>query len=196
MNFWTAVISLFLVINIIGNIPLFVGLLARFKVKRQRMIIFREMCFSLVILLLFGIFGTKILTVLQIDQTIIEISGGFLLILVAIRMIFPSKDHVESMEHEPMLIPLAVPTVTGPGSITTTIVIQQAIGNVGLVLGVIFIAWFVSLIIILAASNIKYFLGEKGMIGFERFGGMMITLIAVHMLVHGIVEVVKTNFPG
>lgn len=196
MNFWTAVISLFLVINIIGNIPLFIGLLAKFSAKRQRIIILRELSFGLIILILFAIFGQKVLDVLQIDKSIIQISGGFLLILVAVKMIFPRVETVESMRHEPMIIPLAVPTVAGPGAITTTIVIQHALDSSAMASLVVFLAWLASLLIILVAGNIKYLMGEKGMIGFEKFGGMIVTLIAVHMLVDGFVNVVKTNFPG
>ncbi|MBI5274483.1 MAG: MarC family protein [Chlamydiales bacterium] len=195
MNFWTAVISLFLVLNAIGCIPLFVGLLVKFNAKKQRAIIIREMLLALLILILFGLFGEKILNVLNINKSIIEIAGGFLLVLVAVRMLFPlEKQEIDSLDHEPILVPLAVPTIAGPGAITTTIIIHHALGNAGLVMSVIFIAWFFSLIILLAASTIKYVLSDRGMIGLERFGGMIIILIAMNMLVNGIVETVKINF--
>ncbi len=193
-NIYTIAAPLFLVINVIGNIPLFVALLARFDPKHQRRIILREMLIALAILLLFNFFGDHILALLGITRPIIGIAGGFLLILIALMMIFPKHGSEAPPLHEPIVVPLAMPTVAGPGAITAVMVFShQAHSPLFMTLN-IFIAWIPSLIIVLLASNIKRCLGEKGLMACERLGGMLVMLIAIQMLTSGIIGLVKDNF--
>ncbi len=196
MNFWTAVVSLFLILNSLGSIPLFLALLARFPLKRQKFIIIREMVIALVILVIFGLFGDRALKLLNINQSVIEIAGGFLLLLVSVKMVFPQKESdVDSLHSEPVFFPLAVPLITGPGAITAAIVINSMIPSMITVLGILLLAWGASLAVLLAGSQIKRLLGEKGLTGLERFGGMIICLVAVQMLLTGIFRAVELYYP-
>lgn len=111
-------ISLFFVINVLGNIPLYLALLGRYSVKKQRMILIREFAIALLILLAFNYFGAKIFEFLEITQHILGMAGGILLLLISIIMIFPSHEGEKEPKHEPMIVPLATPVIAGPGSIT------------------------------------------------------------------------------
>ncbi len=191
MAFWAKVLSLFLVMNAIGNIPLFVGLLARYDLKRQREIILRELSIALFILLLFNFFGDDILELLGISQPIIGIAGGILLFIIALSMIFPRERSEEISLRDPLIVPFAMPIIAGPGSITTVMIFADHIQNHWLMSLIIICAWIPSLLLLLAASNIKYLLGEKGLTACERLGGMLICLFAVQMFTSNAIDLVK-----
>ncbi|GAB4187623.1 MAG: MarC family protein [Simkaniaceae bacterium] len=191
---FSTVVSLFLVINAVGNIPLFISLLARFEPKDQRRIIIRELILAFAVLLLFNYFGNHILRLLQITRPIIGIAGGILLFLTALGMIFPKEESTEPPLHEPIFVPLAMPVIAGPGAITFVMAYASQVQNSWLMTLAIFLAWLPSLLILLAASNIKYFLGKKGLTAIERFGGMIVTLIAINMLISGLVQLIKESF--
>ncbi|PIS02682.1 MAG: hypothetical protein COT85_01230 [Chlamydiae bacterium CG10_big_fil_rev_8_21_14_0_10_42_34] len=195
-GFLTIAAAIFFVINATGQIPLFLAMLARFDQKRQLMIIFRELTVALVILLLFTFFGDDILMVLGITRPIIAIAGGVLLFLISLMMIFPAPTDGEdkALKSEPMIIPLAIPVITGPGAITTVMLYAHETGSAFLVAGATFAAWVPSLLILLLGSYIKQLLGEKGLVAVERLGGMLVCLIGVQMLTNGILLLVKEYF--
>jgi len=195
MSIFALSLSLFLVLNALGSIPLFVAFLSKYEAKRQRRIIFREMLIALGILLLFNFFGDDLLELIGISQPIIGIAGGTLLFLIALGMIFPKNDRsLESNRQEPFIVPLAMPLIAGPGSISTVIVYSEQTHNPLMMTIVIFIAWTASLLLILASSNIKYFLGHKGLMACQRLGGMLISLIAVQMICSGAIHLVQDTF--
>ncbi|MCK4933992.1 MAG: hypothetical protein KAR79_00235, partial [Simkaniaceae bacterium] len=165
-------VSLFFVINVLGNIPLFIGLLKDYSAKEQRFIIVRELLIALGILFLFSFFGKGVLHLLGISQPIIGITGGALLLIIAITMIFPKHSSAGLPKHQPIIVPLAIPTVAGPGSITAVMVFATQLQNPILMTGVILAAWISFLIIVLLATNLKKILGEKGLMAMERLGGM------------------------
>lgn len=197
IGFITIAVSLFFVLNATGQIPLFLALLARFDERRQRLIITRELIVALVILLLFTFFGDSILRILGISRSIISIAGGVLLFLISLSMVFPkpeSDSGEKALAHEPMIIPLAIPVITGPGAITAVMLYAHDTGNAFLVAGAAIAAWIPSLIILLLGPYIKRLLGVKGLIAVERLGGMLVCLIGIQMIVSGIMTVIKESF--
>lgn len=193
----TIAISLFLVMNAIGQIPLFVAILARYDHKRQKIIIFRELVIALGILLLFNFFGDRILSWIGISQSVIGMAGGILLIIVALDMVFPKEKSTKGLpHHESIVVPLAIPVITGPGAITMTMLFAHETDQPFLVALAIFLAWVPALFILLASSYIKNFLGNKGLMAVERLGGMLVTLIGIQMLATGVVNFIKESFPA
>jgi multiple antibiotic resistance protein len=178
--------SLFFVLNALGNVPFFVGILSSYTVQRQRRIIVREMLIALMILICFNFFGDEILKVLGIDHCVVGIAGGTLLFLIALSMIFPKKNHLKVPHREPFVFPLAIPAIAGPGAITAVMIYSQQAHNPFWMLMPITLAWLISSLILIASSNIKLFLGQKGLIACERLGGMVISLIAVQMFTTGV----------
>jgi multiple antibiotic resistance protein len=187
-------IALFFVINVLGNIPLYLSLLGRYSIQKQRLILLREFGFALVILLLFNYFGSGIFNILGINEHILGMAGGILLLLISITMIFPKEDKEKGPQHEPMIVPLATPVIAGPGSITAVMLYSSRVENPLLMTGIICGAMVVSCAIALLSSFFKYGLGEKGLFAFERLGGMIVALIAVQMFATGAIELVKTSF--
>lgn len=196
MPLLSSVLSLFLVINAIGNVPLFVAFLSRYDVRKQRRIIVRELVIALAILLAFNFFGDWFLGILGISQPIIGIAGGTLLFIIALGMIFPrngDKGH-EMSRQEPFIVPLALPIIAGPGALTTVMIYAEQLHNSWLMSGIILLAWIPSFIILMLSANIKYVLGQKGLLACQKLGGMLICLIAVHMFTAGIMKLLQDAF--
>lgn len=196
IGFFTIFTSLFFVFNATGQIPLFLALLAKFDQRQQTRIIIREFVIALAILLLFTFAGDEILSILGISRPIIAIAGGILLLIISLGMIFPKSGDAQTQQltQEPLIIPLAMPIITGPGVITTVMMYSHETGNSSLVAAAAFSAWVPSLLIILAGSLIKKILGTKGLMAVERLGGMLICLIGIQMLTSGSLILIRDYF--
>ncbi len=196
MTIFTAAFSLFLVYNVLGNLALYIALLKPFSPRRQKIILIREMLIALFLLFLFGFFGDNIMHFLGISHGIIGIAGGVLLFIVALTMVFPKQASGPQVDllHEPMIVPIAIPGMAGPGTLSAVMLYATQFDLAWKMPVVILLAWIPSLIIVLTASSIKNVIGEKGLIAFERFGGLLMCLVSVQMIASGIIQQVKLNF--
>ena len=188
--------SLFLIMNTLGSIPIFVSVLEKYNIRRQRAIILRELSIALFILLVFMFFGDAVLRFLGISQSIMGMAGGIILFIIGLGMIIPKKsDGSEMSRQEPFIVPLAMPLIAGPGTITTVMIWSDQLQNNLMMCAIIFLAWIPSLAILLFASSLKKVLGQKGLRAFQRFGGMLICLIAVQMISTGTIQRIQESFP-
>ncbi len=192
MGFWASVtavsFSLFLLMDPVGNVPLFVAILKDHHMQRQRMIIFREMCIALAVIITFTFLGEAFLDVLGISHSSTLISGGIILFLIAIRMIFPSHQEDEvtnSTKKEPLVFPLAIPLVAGPGVLAAVSFYSHNEPWQVMVVSIV-IAWVVSTTILLCGSHLKKVLGPRGITACERLMGLLLTLMAVELFMHGL----------
>ena len=155
------------------------------------MIILREMVIALGILVLFLFFGKVILSGLHISEPALSISGGLILFLIALRMIFPRQTQEEDhgIEEEPILVPLAVPLVAGPSTLATVMLL--ATGYPDAILRWVFallIAWSAALLVLLSGDLLRKLLGNRVLQAIERLMGMILTTMAVQMLLSGVRE--------
>ncbi len=182
-------VALFLLMDSIGNVPLFIALLKNIPAKRQKAIIFRELFFALCIILFFWLLGEPLLRFLNIQIPTILISGGIILFLIAIKMIFPThtQEPVDSIDREPFIVPLATPLVAGP-AVLAAVMLYSGSENSWVCIGAIIIAWIASTLILVSSSYLKSLLKEKGLIACERLMGLILTLLAVQMFLEGMVR--------
>lgn len=173
----------------VGTIPIFVGLLNNFEPKRQREIIIREMIIALVIMILFVFFGEGILHLLNIDTPTLQIAGGTIIFLIALRLLYanPLVEKTIHVKKEPLIVPLAVPSIAGPG-ILAAISLWAGLGeSTMLVLFAVILAWLFSLPFLLLAPFFKKMLGVNGLTATERLFGYLIALISVDMFINGLI---------
>ncbi|TVQ41218.1 MAG: YhgN family NAAT transporter [Spirochaetaceae bacterium] len=195
MTVYTAAITLFLVMDPIGNIPIFLSILGRFDARRRRAIIVREMLIALAVLLLFLFVGRYILQAMHIEDHALGIGGGVVLFLISIRMIFPPHREVghDHKDEEPLIVPLAVPLIAGPSSMATVILFSsQYPGRIWLWFIALLAAWFASACVLLASDAIRRRLGHRFITAIERLMGMILTTLAVQMLLSGIRDFVHS----
>ena len=195
MTITSAAITLFLVMDPLGNIPIFLSLLEEMEPRRRLRVIIREMLIALAILVLFLFFGKYILTGLHISEPALSIGGGVVLFLIALRMIFPrpeqSTESGARADHtpgqEPLIVPLAVPLVAGPSAMAMVILFTTQYPHRLLNwLIALLIAWFASSLILLSAEVLRKYLGRRVIKAVECLMGMILTTLAVEMLLNGI----------
>lgn len=185
----SAILLLFLVMDPLGNIPLFLSALKGVEAGRRRLIIIRELCIALLVLVVFLASGKHILAALQISETSLSIAGGIVLFLISIRMIFPFMGGVlgENSGGEPFIVPLAIPLVAGPSALATVLLLSaREPGRWGEWLLALVCAWLISAVILLLADSLHRFFGERGLVALERLMGLILTTVAVQMFLTGI----------
>lgn len=193
MIFDKAIISsavvLFLVLNPLGNIPIFLTLLKDIKPERRWKIISRELLIALVILLIFLFFGQRFLNLLQLESESVSIAGGIILFIIGIRMVFPSRRGImgDQLEGEPFIVPLAIPLVAGPSALATLLLLVNSDpSNMLNWLSVLMIAWTLTAVILLSAPLFYKILKRRGLAAVERLMGMILIMISVQMSLTGI----------
>ena len=187
MDILSATILLLLILDPLGNIPIFLSYLEKSK-KRYR-VLARELVLALIILYTFLFFGRQFLEALHLKQESVSISGAIILFVIALRMIFPTSKQYgdEEIEGDPLLVPLAIPLVAGPSILATLILLVSQHPDKLMDLSIaLFIAWFISAIILFSATAMQNYLGKRGMIAIERLMGMVLIAVAVQMFLDGI----------
>lgn len=189
----SAIITLTLVMDPLGNIPLFITVLKNVNEKKRKKIIIRELFIALGLMLFFLFFGKWIVTLFSMDMISLSISGGIVLFLIALSMIFPSKENSYiNTKEEPFIVPLAIPLVAGPSVLSMILIYNMKDpGNIPTWFFIIIVSWFINVIILSFSSRIAKFLGEKGMGAIERLMGMILITISVQMILNGIKQFIS-----
>lgn len=198
MTLITVFLTLLLIMDPFGSIPIFLSQLKHLTPARRRLVIVRELVIALVVLALFLWFGQNVLAGLHLDQAALQISGGVILFLIALKMIFPGdvsaaggdieqKPVADAPRKEPLIVPLAVPLVAGPSAMAYVILISTQYPDRKLEwLAGLGLAWLVSVFVLLMADALSKWLGERVITAIERLMGMILTTLAIQMLLDGI----------
>ena len=189
-TFVSAVFMLTLVMDPLGNIPMFISALKDVPAERKRAVLARELLIALGIMLFFLLFGKYIVSFLAIDPTAMSVAGGIVLFLIALQMIFPTQ-HAQfggSPEGEPFIVPLAIPLVAGPSTLTTVLLFSlREPGKLALWVVVVVVAWLLTAAILGAlADSLSRLLGSRGLLAMEKLMGMILTTISVQMVMSGL----------
>lgn len=196
---WTdiaaAAVTLFLIMDPLGNVPVFNAVLSKLEPGRRLQVVVRELLIALVILFGFLFAGNAILTFLGLTQSSLNIAGGVLLFIISLRMIFPNRldagDDVET--DDPFIVPLAVPLIAGPSTIAVLLLLSsgqpEKIAQWSVAL---FFAWLGTTLLLLSSQKILALVGARGSRALERFMGMILVILATQMLLNGIRDFIKT----
>ena len=195
MSLISAAVLLFFVMDPLGNVPLFLTALRYVEPARSRKVIVRELVVALVIMVVFLFLGRYILELLQLSRAALTAGGGFILLLIALRMIFPTSEHSlrEEVREEPFVVPLAIPYTAGPGMLATELLFMTREPQRWPVwLGAVVLAWLASAIILYFSNHLRTILGERGLTAVERLMGMLLVIVGVQMLMAGVVQYLRT----
>ena len=176
MDTFSAAVMLFLIMDPLGNLPVFLSILRHVDPKRRRKVMLRELLFSLVIMMGFLFAGQQILSFLNLRQEAVSIAGGIILFLIAIKMIFPSPGGVTGLAagEEPFLVPMAIPMIAGPSILASLLLLanQEPTRMVDWSLALL-MAWGASAVILMFYELFNKLLGERGLTAVERLMGML-----------------------
>jgi multiple antibiotic resistance protein len=189
MTILSATVLLVLVMDPVGNIPFFLHVLKDAGAPRRTWIVVREHLIALLVIAVFLFAGRFILEVFQIEPPALGIAGGIILFLIALQMIFARPESIfgPAPEGEPFVVPLAVPFIAGPSTLTTVLLLAtREPGRWPEWLLAIGCAWLVSMIILLLGTALSRLLGERILSACERLMGMILTAVAVQMFLGGV----------
>ncbi|WP_025822045.1 YhgN family NAAT transporter [Shewanella marina] len=194
MDILSAAVMLFLIMDPLGNLPIFSSILRHIDPKKRRKVLIRELLIALFIMLAFLYAGEAILNFLNLRSESVSIAGGIILFLIAIRMIFPQEGGVTGLAagEEPFIVPMAIPLMAGPSVLAALILLAHTDGTrmVDWTIALI-AAWGVSSLILLFNQLFTKVLGDKGLTAMERLMGMVLVMISVQMFLDGIASYLK-----
>jgi multiple antibiotic resistance protein len=191
MELMSVAFTLFLVMDPLGNIPLFLSALREVPAERRRRVLVRELLIAYGVLVACLLVGPPLLRSLNLDQESISIAGGIVLFLIALRMIFPSEGGVlgEPIEGEPFIVPLAIPLLAGPSALSAILVLARTAPERTLGwLGALTLAWAASAAILLSSNLFYRVLRRRGLLALERLMGMVLVMLAVQMFLDGLAQ--------
>ncbi len=189
MDILSAATMLFLIMDPLGNLPIVLSILKHIDPKRRRIVLVRELLFALLILMLFLFAGQSIMDFLHVQPETLSISGGIILFIIAIKMIFPSAGSITGLAagEEPFIVPLATPLIAGPTVIATLLLLSSQNPSQLLELSAaVMLAWGGTFIILLFNGFFHKILGERGLKAIERLMGLLLVMISTQMFLDGI----------
>ena len=188
-SFLSAFVLLLLVLDPFGSLPIFISVLQGVPPERRRRVALREVAIAFGVLLAFMLGGQAFLQVMRLSERSLEVAGGVILLIIAMRMIFAGGEAVYSSDtqREPFIFPLAVPLMAGPSAMATVLLLASRqperlmswVGALTLALGV-------SAVVLLAAGRIHRWLGASMVSAIEKLMGLVLTAVAVEMVLAGL----------
>lgn len=189
MTILSAALLLFLILDPLGNIPVFLSLLKPLAPRRQRVVLVRELLIALVVLMGFLWGGKYALELMHLRQESVAIAGGIVLFLIGIRMIFPRPEGLMGAvpDGEPFIVPMAIPLIAGPSGMAAVMLMgsnePDRLGDWSLAL---LLAWGATAVILMSATLLYKWLGARALTALERLMGMLLVAISVQMLLDGL----------
>ena len=188
-TFSSAFIVLLLVLDPLGNIPIFISVLRDVPPERRRRIVARECGIGFIVLLAFMLMGQGFLNALHLSERSLEVAGGVILFIIAIRMVFPGPTSMfgELGDREPFIFPLAIPLIAGPSAMATVLVLASRQPDRVMEWGAaLSCAMLVSAAVLLSAGRLHKLLGDSVVSGIEKLMGLILTAISVEMILAGV----------
>jgi len=189
-NFLSALVLLLLVLDPFGSLPIFISVMRPVEPARRTRVALRETALAFGVLLAFMLTGQAFLSLMRLSERSLEVAGGVILLVIAMRMIFASGDEVYSAEgsgREPLIFPLAVPLLAGPSAMATVLLLaSRQPERLWHWIGALTVAMAVSAVVLLAADRIRQWIGDSMVSAIEKLMGLVLTAIAVEMVLAGL----------
>ena len=187
-SFISSVITLALVMDGFGNIPLFIAALKKVAPERRKTVLIRELAIALLIMVAFLFLGKWFLRAFGIHEYSLSIAGGIILFIISVKLVFGGDEEPKNdpKEDEPFVVPLAIPLVAGPAALSMVMITAAQQSNKFITLGAVIVASIINSIILMASFPISNLLGKRGLIAIERLTGMILILMSVDMVMGGI----------
>ena len=188
-TFLSAFILLLLVLDPLGSLPVFIPVMRQVEPQRRRWVALREVGIAFGVLFAFMILGEGFLRVMRLSERSLEVAGGVILLMVAIRMIFSHEGGVYGTPEgkEPLIFPLAVPLLAGPSAMATVLLLaSRQPERMWSWVGALASAMAVSLLVLLLCDRIRRWVGDSVVAAVEKLMGLVLTAIAVEMILAGL----------
>jgi MarC family membrane protein len=188
-TFLSAFILLLLVLDPFGSLPIFIPVMRTVSPQRRALVALREVAIAFAVLCVFMFFGEAFLRVMRLSERSLEVAGGVILLMVAIRMIFNQGSGVYGVPdgREPFIVPLAVPLLAGTSAMATVLLLaSRQPDRVAEWVGALACAMAVSGAVLLGSDRLRHWLGDSVVSAMEKLMGLVLTAIAVEMILAGL----------
>ena len=189
-TFLSAFVLLLLVLDPFGSLPIFISVLRGVPPQRRTPIALREVAIAFAVLLLFMVGGQGFLSLMRLSERSLEVAGGVILLIIAVRMIFASGGEINAADgsgREPFIFPLAVPLLAGPSAMATVLLLaSRQPGRLLEWVGALSAAMLVSGTVLLLADQLRRWLGASMVAAIEKLMGLVLTAVAVEMILAGL----------
>jgi MarC family membrane protein len=189
-TFLSALVLLLLVLDPFGSLPIFISVMKGVAPERRRAVALREAAIAFGVLALFMIGGQGFLGLMRLSERSLEVAGGVILLIIAVRMIFASGGEIYAPHgsgREPFIFPLAVPLLAGPSAMATVLLLASRQPERMLSwFGALTVAMTVSALVLLGADRLRKLLGSSMVSAIEKLMGLVLTAIAVEMILAGL----------
>jgi MarC family membrane protein len=186
-TFLSATILLLLITDPVGNIPVFANALKHVPPERRPKVILREILIAFGLLLTFMFVGEGFLRVMNLSELSLQIGGGVILFLIALRMVFPSQGvEIDDVVTEPLIVPLAIPAIAGPSALATVLLLvsQQPDKRMEWI-GALCVTMIISAVVLVSAERILRVIGNRLVVAVERLMGLVLVSVAIEMMLRG-----------
>jgi multiple antibiotic resistance protein len=193
-----ALVTLFVVIDPAGLVPVFVSLAGGHSPQAQASIARRAVLIAGAVLLSFAIVGGPLLAYLGISVYALRIAGGILLFRIAVDMVFaqfrretPEEEAEARAKDDISVFPLAIPMITGPGALASVLILgTEAQGEprlFALVLGAAAVVLLVAYLALRGSTRLGRLLGQTGINVVTRVLGLILAALAVQYVADGLI---------
>ncbi len=187
-TFASATILLVLITDPVGNIPVFANALKHVAPERRARVILREIVIAFFLLLTFMFVGEGFLKVMNLSELSLQIGGGVILFLIALRMVFPPAAVLEAeIFEEPLIVPLAIPAIAGPSALATVLLLvsQQPERRLDWI-AALCVTMLISAVVLVSAERIQRLIGSRLVVAVERLMGLVLVSVAIEMMLRGV----------
>jgi len=191
-RFLSIFIPMFILMDFIGTIPLFLSLTKKYSQRDKIRIAFTASAIAGIIVTIFSILGRQIMNYFNISLEAVKVGGGLLLLYIAFQMIL--SNHSSDEKNDPVKLrnitvsPLAIPMLAGPGSMAFGMISYLSLNGwekfylfISLITAVI-----IGSLLLSASSFIEKLLGTEFVKGMEKIMAVLVSFIALEMIMNGI----------
>jgi multiple antibiotic resistance protein len=190
-----ALVSVFVIVNPFGNVPVFISLTQKLTPVERKNAIVKSVVIATAILLVFALIGKILLDALSVTLDSLRIAGGLLLLAIAFDMLLgrsPASKIDEDEERESIAVtPMATPLLAGPGTMTTVMVYMNEAGQPaakGAIIVAILLAMGATFLVLINCERVYNVIRKDGARVLTRIMGIVLATIAVEMMVDGLIH--------
>lgn len=182
-------IPIFVAVNALGNLPLYISLTDGMKPKARHKVILNSLIVATIIAVAFMLIGKLILRLMGVSVSDFKIAGGILLLILSVHLLLPGEEKRGHATTDVGIFPLGTPLITGPAVLTTVLVLTDVFGLIPTALSFILnmgITWFV----LSQADLFIRLMGKGGTRALSKVSDIFLAAIAVTMIRSGVMDVV------
>ena len=181
--------ALFVIMDPIGNLPIFISLTKGMPIKEIKRNVDRSVFVAGVLLFIFLFFGLQVFNFFGIDLDSFQIAGGIVLLIMGILYVFGTSLRYVKSHGFDLSVPVGTPLLTGPGVITTTIILVKGSGILVTVIAA-FLTLLATWIILINSSRLYKILGGQWTSAISRIMGIILAAVAVKFITEGVLNII------